>query len=154
MLTGYQAQRYCLVPEAAGGAIVGSSASASGWCRDPPWAGVGGSVQGVAPATSVVEAFVTPWDALDWHGHEHSTRSGLRAGRVIGFQISMPDWDGAGTLHAFHTISGLGSAWRTADSSVPGELIPCFHGDCGAPEGCHGSAVLPESWGRIKAALQ
>jgi hypothetical protein len=154
LLSGYQAQHYYLVPDSPDGVVVGSNTSASGWVTALPWAAAGGSAQGVAPTTSVIEGYVTPWDALDWHGSEVSTRSTLADGRVIGFQIAMPDWDVAGTLHAFHTISGQANTWRTADSFVDGELV-CPQYDCSDLRmGCWGCAVQADSWGRIKAGLE
>lgn len=152
LLAGYQAQQYTLIPESPDGTPISANASASGWVTHAPWSDAGGASWGGGPTITVTEGFVTPWDALDWHGPEVSTPSTLEAGRIIGFQISMPDFDVVGTYHAFHTIAGLANTWRMADNFVDGELIGCDE------EGCSGgpvdSGVHPESWGRIKASLQ
>jgi len=155
LLAGYQAQQYTMVPESPDGVFVGSNTSASGWVTSLPWADGGGTAYGDAPTTSIMEGYFTPWDALNWQGPDLSTRSTLEAGRIIGFQISMMDWDVAGTYHAFHTLSGLASTWREADNFVGGELIGCDYDDCGsAPIPIDDTAVQAESWGRIKASLR
>jgi hypothetical protein len=153
LLAGYQAQQYTMVPETPDGMWVGSNTAASGWVTNLPWADGYGSASGEAPTTSVMEGYFTPWDQLDWHGPEVSTRSNLEGTRVIGFQISMQDWDVVGTYHSFHTLSGLANTWRMADNFVKGELIPCDYDDCGAAP-IPPTAVESESWGRIKAGLQ
>lgn len=153
LLTGYQAQQYTMVPETPDGMWVGSNTAASGWVTNLPWADGYGSAFGEAPTTSVMEGYFTPWNALDWHGPEVSERSTLEGTRVIGFQISMQDWDVVGTYHSFHTLSGLANTWRMADNFVKGELIPCDYDDCGAAP-IPPTAVESESWGRIKAGLQ
>jgi hypothetical protein len=154
LLTGYQAQQYMLIPESPDGITRGSNTSASGWVTNLPWADGGGFAEGEAPTTSVMEGYFTAWDALNWQGPELSTRSTLEEGRIIGFQLSVMDWDVVGTYHAFHTLSGLASTWREADNFVQGELIGCDYGDCGSAPNPIDTAVLSESWGRIKASLQ
>lgn len=155
LLTGFQAQQYVMVPESPDGMLIGSNTSASGWATNMPWAEAGGYAEGEAPTTSVVEAAMTAWDELNWQGPEFSKRSPLIADKIIGFQISIMDWDYTtedlrGRYHAFHTLSGLANTWRMADNFVDGELVGCSGGDCGqAP-----TAVSSESWGRIKAALR
>lgn len=151
LLSGYQAQQYQIVPETPDGMWVGSNTAASGWVTNLPWADGYGSASGEAPTTSILEAYYTPWDALDWHGPDVSTPSVLEAGRVIGFQISVQDWDVVGTYHSFHTLSGLANTWRMADNFVKGELVGCDYDDCGA---ARITAVESESWGRVKASLQ
>jgi len=156
LLTGYQAQQYLGIPESPDGKILGNNTAASGWVSLPPWADGSGYSFGTAPTTSILETYWTPFDALDWHGPEYSTRSTLAANKVIGFQVSIMDWDYTDTdrrmtYHAFHTLSGLANTWRMADNFVGGELVPCTGGDCGAPPV---TAVASESWGRVKAALK
>jgi len=153
LLSGYQAQQYVLLPESGNGVTIGSNTSASGWATNLPWADGGGFAEGEAPTTSVMEGYFTAWDALNWQGPGLSTRSTLAEGRVIGFQLSVMDWDVVGTYHAFHTLSGLASTWREADNFVKGELIGCDYGDCGSAP-IEPTAVESESWGRIKASLQ
>ncbi|MEW6753539.1 MAG: hypothetical protein AB1505_21525 [Candidatus Latescibacterota bacterium] len=155
LLTGYQAQQYTMVPESPDGNLLGNNTSASGWVTNMPWAEAGGFAEGEAPTTSVIEVAITAWDELNWQGPEYSKRSALAADKIIGFQVSIMDWDYTDAdnrfrYHAFHTLSGLANTWRMADNFVDGELVGCTGGDCG--EGP--TAVEAESWGRIKAALQ
>lgn len=157
LLTGYQAQQYVMLPESPDGLLIGSNTSASGWATSKPWAEAGGFAEGENPTTSVIEAAVTAWDELNWQGPEFSKRSTLAANKIIGFQISIMDWDYTDAdnrmrYHAFHTLSGLANTWRMADNFVSGELVPCTGGDCGATP--NQTAVSAESWGRIKAALR
>jgi len=154
LLTGYQAQQYVMVPESPDGLLIGSNTAASGWVTNLPWAECGGYVEGEAPTTSVMEGAMTAWDQLDWHGPEYSVRSTLEADRIIGFQISIMDWDVVGTYHGFHTLSGLANTWRMADNFVSGQLIGCDYDDCGAAATPITTAVQAESWGRIKASLR
>ena len=151
LLVGYQAQQYVVLPSSPDGMAIGSNTSASGWCTLEPWGSHGGSTQGEAPTTTVIEFAITAWDALDWHGAGVSQRSVLEAGRIIGFQISVMDWDVVGTYHAFHNLNGLANTWREADNFVDGDLIGCEGGDCGAAPA---TAVESNSWGRIKASLR
>jgi hypothetical protein len=151
LLSGYQAQQFVILPESPDGQPLGNNTAASGWVGLEPWGSHGGSVQGEAPTTSVIEFAITAWDALDWHGPEVSTRSTLEAGRIIGFNVSVMDWDVVGTYHAFHNLNGLASTWREADNFVDGDLIGCEGGDCGAAPA---TAVESTSWGRVKASLK
>ena len=152
LLTGFQAQQYTLIPESPDGINVGSNTAASGWVTNLPWADGGGFAEGEAPTTSVMEGYFTAWDGLNWQGPELSERSTLAEGRIIGFQLSIPDWDVVGTYHSFHTLSGLASTWREADNFVQGELVGCDYGDCGSAP--IATAVTAESWGRVKASMQ
>lgn len=153
LLTGFQAQQLVMVPESPDGLLIGSNTAAAGWCTNMPWAEAGGFAEGEAPTTSVMEGAMTAWDELNWNGPQVSVRSTLEAGRIIGFQISIMDWDVIGTYHAFHTLSGLANTWRMADNFVGGELVGCDYDDCGAAPDII-SAVQAESWGRIKASLR
>jgi hypothetical protein len=153
LLTGFQAQQYVVVPESPDGIIIGSNTAALGWATNLPWAEGGGFSEGEAPTTSVIEAAMTAWDELNWNGPQVSKRSVLENGRIIGFQLSIMDWDVVGTYHGFHTLSGLADTWRMADNFVDGELIGCDYGDCGAAPVAP-TAVASESWGRIKASLR
>ena len=65
LVTGYQAQRYTLIPESPDGSHLSVETAGSGWCAMPFWADAGGAAWGTAPTTSIVEASVTAWDALD-----------------------------------------------------------------------------------------
>jgi hypothetical protein len=155
LLTGFQAQQYTMIPESPDGHILGNNTSATGWVTQLPWAEAGGFAEGEAPTTSVIESAWTPWDELNWQGPEYSLRSSLVADRIIGFQVSVMDWDVVDQYHGFHTLSGLANTWRMADNFVDGELVGCDYSDCGsAPIPIDQTAVQAESWGRIKATLQ
>jgi hypothetical protein len=153
LLTNFQAQQYVAIAESPDGRTLGYQGSGQGWVTLPPFADAGGFSVGESPNTSVIELSVTAWDELNWQGPELSKRSLLAAGRTIGFQISVPDFDTeAGAYHGFHTLSGQPNTWREADNFVDGELVPCDTGDCGsAPTP---TAVAADSWGRIKASLR
>lgn len=152
-LSNYQAQQYVAIAESPDNKLIGYQGAGQGWVGNPPWADAGGFAQGESPNTSVIELYATAWDALDWRGPELSRRSRLAANGIIGFQISVPDFDTeAGAYHGFHTLSGQANTWRQAENFVDGQLIPCSTGDCGsAPTP---TAVAEDSWGRIKAAFK
>lgn len=153
LLSNFQAQQYVAIAESPDGRTLGYQGSGQGWVTLPPYADAGGFSVGESPNTSVIEMMVTAWDELNWQGPELSRRSTLEAGRTIGFQFSIPDFDTeAGMYHGFHTLSGQPNTWREADNFVDGELVPCDVGDCGsAPVD---TAVESDSWGRIKASLR
>jgi len=155
LLVGYQAQQYTMCPESPDGQILGNNTSASSWVCTLPWAEGSGYAYGQNPTTSIIETAFTAWDELNWNGPEVSKRSALYGNKVIGFQVSIMDWDYTTedkrmTYHAFHTLSGLANTWRMADNFVGGQLVPCTGGDCGTTA----SAVSAESWGRVKASLR
>ena len=126
--------------------------AARDWVSLPPYADAGGFQDGESPNTSGVELYVTAWDRLDWRGAEHSVPSALVAGKIIGFQLGVADFDTEpGDFKGFHTIYGADEVGFTADDFVDGELIPCDVEDCGEVPGM--SAVRRDSWGRIKASF-
>ena len=148
LLSNFQAQQWVAVAEAPDGRTLGYQGNGQGWVSLPPYADAGGFSVGEAPNTSVIELYITPWDECNWQGPELSKRSTLEAGRIIGFQFSIPDFDTeAGAYHGFHTLSGQPNTWREADNFVDGELIACDTGDCGAA--AVPTAVKADSWGRI-----
>lgn len=160
LLTNFQAQQYVAIAETPDGRHLGYQGNGQGWVTLPPWADAGGFSEGESPNTSVIEMYVTPWDELNWQGPEVSKRSELRANKIIGFQISVPDFDtycfscdpdGDG-YHGFHTLSGQPATWRLAENFVDGQLIPCDTGDCGSAPTL--SAVQADSWARIKASFR
>jgi hypothetical protein len=153
LLSDYQAQQNFALPSSPDGRTVGYEGNANGWATLPPYADGGGGESGQAPTTTVMEFFFTPWDALDYNGPAQSTRSTLAAGRFIGIQIAMPDFDTeAGTYHGYQNLNGEADTWRLAENFADGQLIPCDTGDCGsAPTQ---TAVAEDSWGRIKAAFK
>lgn len=158
LLTNFQAQQYVGIAEAPDNRLLGYQGNGQGWVTLPPYADAGGFSEGESPNTSVLEMYLTPWDELNWQGPEVSKRSVLKADKIIGFQISVPDFDAGcyscdpGGYHGFHTLSGQPNTWRLAENFVDGQLIPCDTGDCGsAPTP---TAVQSDSWARIKASFR
>jgi len=152
LLTNFQAQQYVAVAEAPDGRTLGYQGNGQGWVTLPPFADAGGFAEGESPNTSVIEMYVTAWDELNWQGPAESKRSNLASGRMMGFQISVPDFDTeAGAYHGFHTLSGQPNTWRMAENFVDGELIGCDIGDCGSA--AQPTAVQADTWGRIKATF-
>lgn len=159
LLTNFQAQQYVAIAESPDGRTLGYQGNGQEWAPLPPWADAGGFSEGESPNTSVIELSVTPWDELNWQGPELSKRSDLKANKIIGFQISVPDFDAGcysctpGGYHGFHTLSGQPNTWRLAENFVDGQLIPCDTGDCGTAATTP-TAVETDSWGRIKASFR
>lgn len=159
LLSGLQAQQYFAIAESPDGNTLGYGGAAT-WAVDPPFSDAGGFTDNQdSPNTSVIEMFVTPWDELDWHGPERSRRTELFAGKILGFQVSIPDFDAGcyscvepNTFHGYHTLSAQPITWREADNFVDGELIACNTGDCGSSS-TPITAVENNSWGRIKASF-
>lgn len=111
-----------------------------------PYADAGGFSQGKGPTTSVIEFFVTPFDSLVWGVPESGKISILSPGKVIGFDLSLPDWDvdgGTTGMMNYYTLSQQPSTWRYAERFVDGRLL-------GPSEA---TAVTATSWGRIKASF-
>ena len=80
-----------------------------------------------------------------WNAPGDSKVSDLSDGKVIGFQISVPDFDVAPSEYrAFHTLTGQAATWRYAERFADGRLV-------GAGGG---TAVEADSWGRIKASVE
>ncbi|HJP31012.1 MAG: hypothetical protein QF689_13845 [Candidatus Latescibacteria bacterium] len=110
------------------------------------FAHVGGS-----PDYSLIEGYVTPWDGLDWRGSDRSLRSELHAGKVIGLQFTLADFDSApGEYEGFQTVAGAGNSCCTASHFIDAMLL-CDDGDC-EPDPV--SSVQADSWARIKASLR
>ena len=148
-----QAQQYRAIAVSPDNRTLTYLGAGQDWVTLPPYADAGGFQRGESPNLSGVELYVTPWDQLDWRGAEYSVPGVLVAGRIIGFQIALADFDTEpGNYTGFYAIFGGANAWRTADDFVDGELIPCDFGDCGAAPEI--SAVGRDSWGRIKASFR
>ena len=78
----------------------------------------------------------------------------IAADRIIGFSLSVPDFDAKpGDYRAFHTLAGKSETWRRAERFVDGLLVGCGVEDCGAAP-APVSAVTVDSWGRIKASFR
>jgi hypothetical protein len=114
----------------------------------PPYAEGGGRAFGEHPAISITEFYVTPFDFLIWNQLEGSRRSELFPGKVIGFQLFIPDFDvRADQRHASFILP---------PPSTTGELSAAFFTDgilLGAQgSDSQGSAVEHTSWAHIKVS--
>lgn len=122
----------------------------TGWAYHEPWVDLGHATLGEAPAQSIVEMAITPWDAMV-EAADGSRRSQLVAGRVIGLQLAFPDFDE--DLETVWSIGGatVGSSGfdGTANAFADAELIACDRLDCSGTR----TAVAPDSWARIKAGV-
>ena len=157
-----QAQSYHAWPEATGDRRMLQVVPWLTWTTEPAWGDVGGYQYGESPNISVVELTITAWDDLDWNGPELSKRSLLEAGRIVGFNIAVMDYDepdspeGGRAPDGVYLLAKLGdfgdflSQSASADNFADGELIPCFRGDCSGAT----TAVSQDSWGRIKTSFR
>jgi hypothetical protein len=150
-LNNQQAQQYQLVAQAPNDRLIYIVAEHKDWASLSPWADAGGFQYGEVPNYSFIEGFVTPWDELNMKGPEQSKISELTGGRIIGLQVSLPDFDEKpGQYHGWFTVAGQWETWRLAENFVDGLLL-CADGDCRQVEV---SAVVPDSWARIKASFR
>ncbi len=150
-----QAQHWMAIAETAEGGQVAYD-GASEWAVREPYAAAGGGVLGATPVTTVTELKVTPFDDLVYDDEAASKASVLYPGKVIGFTISTIDndateyADGLGPAD-LQWLGDRGAAVRFADLFVDGLLLgagedPSRYDDV--------SAVVPSSWGRIKASFK
>lgn len=140
------AQQYIAVADDPSGRHVFYLGSGGEWVNDLPYADGGGISVGDNPTESVIEFFCTPFDDLIWNSPGDSKAGELTSGKIIGFQISLPDTDQAvGQDRAFHTLSGQAATWRYAERFIDARLVGLGGG---------ATAVEDMSWGRIKASLQ
>jgi hypothetical protein len=138
------AQQFIGIADAPDGQHITYQGAGNGWYTVAPYAGGGGGTTGDAPAVSVVEFFVTPGDDIIWNSEADSKFSSLTAGKIIGFQMSIPDFDTEPAKYrAFHTITGQPATWRYADRFADGRLVSAGGS----------TAVEADSWGRIKASF-
>lgn len=137
------AQQFVAIASAPDGRLTGYLGKGAEWVNNPPLSEFGGNVVGDGPTQWNIEFYVTPFDNLIWNDPEGSTQSPLTAGKIIGVQISVPDFDtGPTAYHAFHTLSGQSQTFKYADRFVDGRLV-----------GLGGTAVEASSWGRVKASF-
>ena len=148
-----QAQQYMLLADSPDGRLICIVNERKDWASRPPWADAGGTLLGEDPIHySLVEGYVTPWDQLSLDGPESSRRTQLEDGQIIGFQVSMPDFDTEpGQYHGWYTLAGQSATWRVADNFVDGRLVSCTDPGC---SGYDFSAVRVDSWARIKASFR
>jgi len=114
------------------------------WVTQPPYADASGGTVGEAPVISTFEFYVTPFDDLLWNNPEDSKPSELFPGKIIGFAISIADFDTEpGHYRAFHSLSEVPGTWHLANAFVDARLI--------SAQGTH---VENDTWARIKAAFR
>lgn len=148
-----QAQQYQLLADSPDARTIYIVNERKDWAAQPPWADAGGALEGEDPFHySLVEGYVTPWDELSLEGPASSTRSQLETGRIIGFQVSMPDFDTEpGRYHGWYTVDGQWDTWRLAEHFVDGLLVSCTGSGCTDYDL---TTVRVDSWGRIKASFR
>lgn len=138
------AQQFVAIATAPDNRTVGYLGAGADWVNALPYADGGGAAIGEGPTTTIMEFYVTPFDDLIWNSPADSKTSKLINGNIIGFQISVPDFDTAPQAYrAFHTLTGQAATWRYAERFADGRLV----GHPGA------TAVESESWGRVKASF-
>jgi hypothetical protein len=145
LIDNAQAQQYLCTPTSPDGYNAGYLGDGTGWVNAPPYCDAGGDAVGTSPNIAVIEFYCTPFDNAIWNDPEGSVISPLEPDKIIGFQISVPDFDVApGTYHAFHTLSGQGETFKYAERFVDGILV--------GGEGIV-SAVESSSWADIKSSF-
>jgi hypothetical protein len=141
-----QAQQFLTIADSPDDSHIGYHGKAQTWFIYPPYCFGGGGSYGTAPVVSVSEFYVTPMDNLIYNDPEASQASQLFTDKIIGFQISVPDFEtGPGAYHAFHTLSGQAQTWQLAERFVDARLV--------GGSGTGPTAVEENSWGRIKASF-
>ncbi|MCC7264763.1 MAG: hypothetical protein IT369_19780 [Candidatus Latescibacteria bacterium] len=119
------AQQYAAIATSPDGHTVGYSGSGADWVNALPYGDGGGAASVNTPNTSIIEFFVTPFDDLIWNNPGSSKVSDLVPNKIIGFQISVPDFDAGSTVyHTFQTLTGQSATWRYADRFADGRLVP------------------------------
>ena len=151
-----QVQQYRLIAQSPDGRQLVALGAARGWVDQPPYADAGSFHFDDVPSESIIEFYITPWDALDWQSADRSRPTFLAPDRIVGLDLQFFDYDTAPGLLEDHF--GLGvlpfdNALRPigADLFVDGLLIPCDIEDCSIADI---SAVELDSWGRVKASFK
>jgi len=144
------AQQYLAIGDTPDGRHVGYLGKGTEWVNALPYADGGGGSTGDGPTTTIIEFFVTPFDDLIWNSPEDSVPSPLFDGKIIGFQITAPDFDTAPLEYrAYHILSGQPETWRYAERFVDGRLVRAG-GDIGQvttdSDGEEEEAVAPQAW--------
>ncbi|MBT6148723.1 MAG: hypothetical protein HOH74_25025 [Gemmatimonadetes bacterium] len=138
-----QAQNYQAIITSAGDAQVGYLGAGSDWVNAPPYAAAGGALD-PASGRAILEFYLTPFDSLVWSDPIASVPSQLQAGKIIGLDIAVSDFDTEpGAYHAYHTLTGPAHTWRYAERMADARLVG------------NGTICVTEvdTWGRIKASF-
>ena len=121
------------------------------WMVQPPFAWGGGGVFSENPTIWVTEFYVTCFDLLDHLNPENSVVSGLAAGKTIGFDLGVNDYDvepvGRFAYYGLINLEDIAELEKGADIFVDGLLL-------GPDDDFGNSAVQSTSWARIKASLE
>jgi hypothetical protein len=148
IINNASAQQFLCIPESPDGYFAGYLGAGTGWVNTPPYMDAGGGVAGTNPTVSVIEFYATPFDNCIWNDPDGSDISDLAPDKIVGFQISVPDFETAPAVyHAFHTLSGQGETFRYSERFVDGILVENPDYDPNA------SAVESSSWADVKASL-
>ena len=151
LLINLQAQSYTAIAGSPDGRLLGYPGIGNGWVTLPPYGDAGGMVVLGPPHKSVIEIMVTPFDTLVADDRSRSQRSDLRAGMIIGVDVSFNDFDELGCADGyqcytgFYNLSGSRRSWERAEFMVDFVLI-------GAEE--RPTAVGRTSWARVKASFR
>ena len=165
-LVDQNAQRYNAVPRRHQTSHVGLAyldswfGGGETWWGYPPYGEGSGSVAGENPVVWVTEFYVTPFDRLLRKEPETSVVSDLGAGQIVGFRMTVGDFDEPGThgpgsnfagkpyvLGDYFGMTAYDFAVSEGDLLMDGILLPAGGIDNGD------SAVKPASWARIKASF-
>ncbi|NKB66198.1 MAG: hypothetical protein GKR89_03980 [Candidatus Latescibacteria bacterium] len=140
-----QAQHYFASPQTGTGPSVGLGFEpAASWITRPPYADIGGSIQGGSPNRAVIEFMITPFDHFNRMDPTVSRPSRLAAHGIIGIQFGVPDFDDQpGHLRDYFSLSGQAQIRRDASVFVDFQLYPC--------QQCTATVSQPTSWSWIKA---
>jgi hypothetical protein len=143
LINNAQAQQNLAISSSPDGILAGYLGQGTGWVNLPPYMDAGGSEVGTSPTIATIEMYCTPFDNCIWNDPEGSTMSTLVPDRIVGFQISIPDFDVEPRVyHAFHTLSGQAQTFKYAERFVDGILV-----------GADITAVQSSSWADIKSSF-
>ena len=135
-----------------------SSHVSADWFSRPPFAHGGGAVFDGSPIGSVTEFYVTPFDRFVATDPEDSEVSDLFGGKIIGFNIEIPDVDAVGVLGrpGMETVHLLAAPRTDAEHLLGMSADDFADGVLVTPSGLSSddSAVESDSWARIKAATE
>ncbi len=126
------------------------------WNTLPPYGEGGGGVAGENPTISVIELYVTPFDQWGggWDSAGNNKVSDLEAEKVIGFGVSVIDWDLEDEGRMYWIPEAM-SDEKDPDLAIDRVQADVFlDGLLLSDAEPKDTAVESVSWGRIKASLQ